>query len=486
MSFTESLKKFYFALEDRYYAVLDKINRHIPVYKVIDPIDKYVPSFMLFVLLILLLIFWLLLLPVIGPFIFPSKPSVYYVSVKLIDAETGDVLVGVPVTLNLIDFNKILKEDTSEAGIAVFEVPAEQVDVLLSVSAEDYEEIKEKRMVLVADVLKTIELKKVGLYFAENKIELFVVKRAVGSPKIEDRTITITFTCKRGTPPAPINKPGSEQPFEVTKPKDCEELSGTAVAQGFKPQTLLLEGKKTVIFKLEETETDNQKGKIAITIYEYDNTYASDVTVRLYDSQTARLVGQKTTDASGTALFEKLDPGYYDVGVVAGDGRIATEENIKVNAGETTRVDIILPEPQEENNKKLFFKVVSADTQTPVHNAIAFIYAESFFLAEVHTDENGIGSYEISASNTDKNFRALITHPNFIQRVIELPMLPLDAARPTLIELTPKSQHNINFAPVPLITADKYFGQVPLEVNFDASQSFDPDGTITTYSWDFG
>ena len=42
------------------------------------------------------------------------------------------------------------------------------------------------------------------------------------------------------------------------------------------------------------------------------------------------------------------------------------------------------------------------------------------------------------------------------------------------------------FAPVPLITADKYFGQVPLEVNFDASQSFDPDGTITTYSWDFG
>src|SRR3989338_2960159 len=53
MGFLDGLKEFYFQLEDGYYALLDKIDKVIPVYKIIDPIDRILPSFPIMALLFL-------------------------------------------------------------------------------------------------------------------------------------------------------------------------------------------------------------------------------------------------------------------------------------------------------------------------------------------------------------------------------------------------------------------------------------------------
>jgi len=45
---------------------------------------------------------------------------------------------------------------------------------------------------------------------------------------------------------------------------------------------------------------------------------------------------------------------------------------------------------------------------------------------------------------------------------------------------------NENVRPVALFTVDQVDGPSPLDVNFNASASYDPDGTIESYSWDFG
>jgi hypothetical protein len=47
----ETLKNAYYAVEDRYYEALDAINAHIPVYAVIDPIDRIFPTLVLFLML---------------------------------------------------------------------------------------------------------------------------------------------------------------------------------------------------------------------------------------------------------------------------------------------------------------------------------------------------------------------------------------------------------------------------------------------------
>ena len=43
-------------MEDKYYEFMDKLNKSVPVYKIIDPIDKIVPSFVLLIILLLLLL----------------------------------------------------------------------------------------------------------------------------------------------------------------------------------------------------------------------------------------------------------------------------------------------------------------------------------------------------------------------------------------------------------------------------------------------
>jgi len=43
-----------------------------------------------------------------------------------------------------------------------------------------------------------------------------------------------------------------------------------------------------------------------------------------------------------------------------------------------------------------------------------------------------------------------------------------------------------NVLPVAIFTVSTTLGDSPLTVNFDASSSYDPDGTITAYAWDFG
>ena len=45
---------------------------------------------------------------------------------------------------------------------------------------------------------------------------------------------------------------------------------------------------------------------------------------------------------------------------------------------------------------------------------------------------------------------------------------------------------NSNKKPIAVLEADKTFGTSPLSVNFDASQSFDPEYSSLSYHWDFG
>ena len=60
----EKPREVYFNLEDKWYALIDRIDEKVPIHGIIDRIDKIVPSFALF-LIIIFLILLLLIAPLV-------------------------------------------------------------------------------------------------------------------------------------------------------------------------------------------------------------------------------------------------------------------------------------------------------------------------------------------------------------------------------------------------------------------------------------
>ncbi|HNV00852.1 MAG TPA: hypothetical protein PKK60_00290 [archaeon] len=103
---SDSVKNFYYTLENKWYDLLDWLDPKIPVYKVIDPIDKVIPSFILFLLFIFFII---ILLTYLIRF---SSPYEFVFTVA--DSTSGMKLSGVILSGSINE--KIFEETPTDAS----------------------------------------------------------------------------------------------------------------------------------------------------------------------------------------------------------------------------------------------------------------------------------------------------------------------------------------------------------------------------------
>ncbi len=440
MSIVDSFKSGYFALEDKYYAVLDKINQYVPIYKVIDPIDRVVPSFLLFILLIvcLILLFFLLTMPT----------ALFNATISVIDQD-GNPVPGVSINLLMADENHLFSTD--EWGETILEIPAEEVQTSAIFSKPGYITLAAS-VYLSADETTTITL--TGITSTFEPVERVI--KVVDGPtnQLMNVRVRVAYSCSNAAE-APLpqeNMPGEPAEFRVIQPTNCPTLRATASSDGYESKSKTIASAINYITLY--PNTIDTVGTVHVTVRNSDGTFAPNVVVRLIESATTAVVDSSSTSSSGTLSFSAVEPGTYSVTASAADGRTVQKTAVIVTAGETTYVSLTLPPASPPGQgKKILIQLIERGTDIKVANARVILYQDGLPIDSKVSNANGIVERHVNDDNSF--YLAVITHSNYITLIKpNIPLRQENSNDPIRIALTRATAENSGKAIVRVFDED--------------------------------
>ncbi len=321
------IKDFYFALEDKWYAVLDFLDRHgLPVYKIIDPIDTKIPSFALFaglVIIGLLAAFG----GVFSGFFFGGDVSVTF---QVVDEESSP-LPNVPISFSYLD-NQDDVLTTDSLGRIELTVPnGTKIDY--EVDLDKYEIVK-KSVSAKENTLEVIQLISLQNQNLNKTIKLV---NGVGQPVLKEAALTFTCATAYGTPPNPIT--GSGGTFVVTPNSNCIPLSVNVNVEGYEPvQSHPLTAEKDVfnIIMIQRTIRD---ATVLVTVLDEQGNGVGGMDISLQVNGIEAEHG--LTSATGTASIAVAAGEYEVVATDNANGVYSTDhDTVFVASGETATVTL--------------------------------------------------------------------------------------------------------------------------------------------------
>jgi len=423
----EKFKHGYFFFEDKYYSLLDKIDKHVPIYKMVDPIDRAVPSFALLIAAILFLAIF---------FIFLSTITTALTATLQVVDNKGNAIENVLINLDMD--GQVQDISTDDWGEAILAIPAQEVEAEANFSKEGFQDL-ERTVFLTANEIASVtmqpEIPSISLENAEKTIKVVdsSTNRAI-------RGVTLSFECVSGGF-APHDQKGDTGEFKVIQPSNCPTLVATADAFGYTEKSTTLSSSTTYIRLTADVE--DTTGSITVIVRDQAGNPEPNVTVRALDGTTGLVNASSATTLSGTALLKELQPGSYTVSASAQDGRTGQESGVLVTAGESTTVTIILPNADDVETKKIYLKLVEQGTTNPVANAQAFIYENNDLVDSTTSDSLGI--VEKRLTNLDSTYNVVLSHPEFITKVKpDVPLRELSNSEPITVPMVRSSMEEPN------------------------------------------
>ncbi|MFH1224881.1 MAG: carboxypeptidase-like regulatory domain-containing protein [Candidatus Diapherotrites archaeon] len=393
------LKEIYRGMENGYYSFLDSLDaKGIPVYKIIDPIDKIVPSLALllgFVALVIIAGLFLLIAPMVVP-----QASTLKINVA---DEGGTPIYRAKVTFTLDE--KTTEAETDYEGMAQLENAA--VGKKVSVSAGKGGYLTESAEIEITEApvqLRTITLKEESAAYETKTIRLV---DSAGASLME--SFVLKFTCSNpyAEPPADVYlQPSDYGTATVRVPTNCETLrvtvkDGTGYAD-YGPVDVSGSDKTITL-----SAAERGKGMIIAYVSGEEGTPLNGITVNLYrydDIADNPNVGPIDSEYSygGKAEFSKA-AGSYVLRTYDEEGTYGEQQSPKIVLidGDTVSYGFTLSANVKGSIK---IKVTDADTDEAIENADVTLAYESSGneLAGMKTDEDGLAEFNISRDETYK------------------------------------------------------------------------------------
>ncbi|MBI2530172.1 MAG: carboxypeptidase regulatory-like domain-containing protein [Candidatus Diapherotrites archaeon] len=407
-AFIALLKKGYFALEDRYYAALDWLNQYIPVYKVIDPIDRHFPSFILFIIIMIGLVAGILMM-----FLFPPSLQSYNATLVVIDADSKDTLPGLDVFFSYLDKNASAK--TGKFG----EIKLENLMGTVSVN------VKVGRTKIYGELEKTIVVSDSGPYYlalmgggATFKIvKTIVVKDRTTNLPIQNKKMSIEFSCSLAGISKWTKSAGTPE-YEEAVPINCGTMRAGVSVPGYEFQEKDLVGEKTNFLLNPTGDRDDEKGTIVVYVKSAeDESPLPEMGIYLYGADgTQKNVG--ISDESGSYVFE-VNPGKYHASAMDSTGAYAPAESAikQVNSNDVVQINLIMIPVADANRIKLLARLVDSGTNEAVSDAEFKLFVDNAEIKSYTSDANGF--VVVRGIEEGHEFSAVITHPDYVTQIAE-------------------------------------------------------------------
>ncbi len=398
-------QEIYHSAEDKWYAMLDSLDqKNIPVYHVIDPIDKVVPS---------LLVAGVLLLGVLGLFILPLIGIGGGSDVVLSFTDTqGRAISGLSADITI--GNESTTRVTNSVGKIVLKGVNTGADILVQVDDVQYQTLSTKEKVSERNQTLSFTLT------PRRVVPALLTFQFVdgGNQSLSGKTLFVSLACASGAPLEQAQYTITNGILTLNTSEECGTYVGTISGNGIQTKDGVLFTSANAIISLSTLSTEKGKAKITVRSAD-DDAVLENMDVELISAQ-GNSIQTITTNSFGVAIFNDVPVGdyYASVNDGAGEYALSTTGTFSLSANQTTPVDVSL---SKQVQGTLRISVTAKTGNTWIANAIVKLIRKSdnkLLASKTTTTENTPITLDVSERGP---FLLTASHTDYLSETKEIP-----------------------------------------------------------------
>lgn len=437
-----TFSNWYYAAEDRYYNFLDGLSTKIPIYNLIDPIDRVFPSFILVLLLGLLLVIGLAAFVVSTFFMTQSFTGL----IQVVSSDQVPIS-GAQVVLSGVGLlgDQTNGFDTNADGFVSFVLAGHDDFTINAIISKSGFEEKDVSLSFLPpdDLFKTVTLSSTSS--APAKYVLAIKDQLTGKPIFDsslsfnqDKSGTIRLFCLSPTTESRGSQTFTTSTVELNSAKiaRCSRLQVSVTFPGYTELSgRTLENDSTVL-----SLSRLAPQKVSLTVRTKDansNAPVAGMTIKVRATSGTEVVG--LTDEGGVAVLE-VTPAAQTVFSFDHEGVYAdASKSVDLSNGTALDVTLALTKLPPDHQRKIALKIIDFNSGSGVAANVR-LYKNDFLMDESQASSAGIYSFPIADANvtTVSPYYAVISEASHLTAVVaHINLIPKNDANGLIVRLKP-------------------------------------------------